>query len=136
MAGRFALGYRFMAAATLSGLIGLFIVLTPAQATQFNQGLQDGWAIGDSGQITGGQLLTDEFGFMQQAGAGWVRVNFRLGQCFTDWTTVGCNGMTALQTYDQVSPEPADRVSVVQAIKDGVCRTRVLVSDARFGSGS
>jgi hypothetical protein len=39
---------------------------------------------------------------MQQAGAGWVRINFRLGSCFTDWTSPGCNGKTALATYDQV----------------------------------
>src|SRR6185437_12738881 len=39
---------------------------------------------------------------MALAGAGWVRINFRLGACFSNWTTVGCNGQTALQSYDQV----------------------------------
>src|SRR5690242_4948888 len=73
-----------------------------ATAAQGNQGLQDGWAVGDSGQINGGQLLSDELGYMQTAGAGWVRVNFRLGMCFANWTSIGCNGLTALQTYDQV----------------------------------
>ena len=68
-----------------------------AEAAQGTQGLQDGWAVGDQGQITGGQLLSDELGYIQQAGAGWVRVNFRLGQCFTNWAAVGCNGQTALQ---------------------------------------
>ena len=77
-------------------------IVPAAGAAQANQGLQDGWAVGDQGQITGGQLLSDELGYMQQAGAGWVRVNFRLGQCFTNWTSIGCNGLTALQTYDQV----------------------------------
>ena len=70
-------------AATLVLLGVLPSPLPTAEAAQGNQGLQDGWAVGDQGQITGGQLLSDELGFMQQAGAGWVRVNFRLGQCFT-----------------------------------------------------
>jgi hypothetical protein len=84
-------------------LLGVLISLLPsAEAAQGPQGLQDGWAVGDQGQITGGQLLSDEVGYMQQAGAGWVRVNFRLGQCFANWTAVGCNGQTALETYDQV----------------------------------
>lgn len=77
----------------------------PVSAAQGNQGLQDGWAIGDQGQITGGQLLSDELGFMQSAGAGWVRINFRLGQCFTDWSPQSVcryTGQTALQAYDQV----------------------------------
>lgn len=39
---------------------------------------------------------------MQEAGAGWVRVNFRLGECFQDWTTVGCNSKTARETYEAV----------------------------------
>ena len=81
----------------------LLLGLAPAaNAAQANQGLQDGWAVGDSGQITGGQLLSDELGYIQSAGAGWVRVNFRLGKCFATWTSIGCNGLTALQTYDQV----------------------------------
>jgi hypothetical protein len=76
--------------------------LPAAHAAQGNQGLQDGWAVGDQGQIAGGQLLADELVLIQQAGAGWVRVNFRLGQCFVDWTSTGCNGQSAMQTYDQV----------------------------------
>ncbi len=90
-------------AATLV-VLGVLLLspLPTAEATQGTQGLQDGWAVGDQGQVTGGQLLSDEVADMQQAGAGWVRVNFRLGQCFTNWTSVGCNGQTALQTYDQV----------------------------------
>jgi hypothetical protein len=80
----------------------LLCVLPTAEAAQGNQGLQDGWAVGDKGEITGGQLLSDELGSIQAAGAGWVRVNFRLGQCFTTWTSTGCNGKSAIQTYDQV----------------------------------
>ena len=73
-----------------------------SEAAQGNQGLQGGWAVNDSGQVQFLHSLSSQYPLMQQAGAGWVRVNFRLGQCFTDWTTVGCNGQTALQTYDTV----------------------------------
>ena len=94
---------RWMRGTTTLVLLGVLMSLLPAaEAAQGTQGLQDGWAVGDQGQIAGGQLLSDQVGYMQQAGAGWVRVNFRLGQCFTNWTAVGCNGQTALQTYDQV----------------------------------
>jgi hypothetical protein len=94
---------RWMRATTTLVLLGILMSLLPAaEAAQGSQGLQDGWAVGDQGQITGGQLLSDEVGYMQQAGAGWARVNFRLGQCFSNWTALGCNGQTALQTYDQV----------------------------------
>ena len=37
---------------------------------------------------------------MRDAGAGWVLINFRLGGCYSDWTSVGCNGRTALQAYE------------------------------------
>src|SRR5258708_2707996 len=87
---------RWMRGTTTLVLLGVLMSLLPAaEAAQGTQGLQDGWAVGDQGQIAGGQLLSDEVGYMQQAGAGWVRVNFRLGQCFTHWTAVGCNGQPA-----------------------------------------
>lgn len=70
--------------------------------TQANQGLQGGYAIDDSGNVTFTHALSTQYGAMQQAGAGWVRINFRLGACFSNWTSTGCNGKTALQTYDQV----------------------------------
>src|ERR1051326_6734166 len=91
-----------LAAALAAVCLALPMIVPSAGAAQSNQGLQDGWAVGDQGQTTGGQLLADELGYMQQVGAGWVRVNFRLGQCFTNWTSTGCNGLTALQTYDKV----------------------------------
>ena len=47
-----------------------------ATVTQANQGLQYGAVIDDTGQI----LLHDEaLSRMVQAGAGWVKLNFRLG---------------------------------------------------------
>src|ERR687885_96279 len=80
------------AVATLLGLAAVVLSLAPpAEAVQGDQGLQDGWAVGDHGEITGGQLLSDELGSIQQAGAGWVRVNFRLPGCFTNWSST-CNG--------------------------------------------
>ncbi len=77
-----------VAAATLSLLVSSS---PPASwAAQGNQGLQDGWAIDNDGKYSGGlHLLADgQFAFMKSAGAGWARINFRLGDgCFNDWTT-------------------------------------------------
>jgi hypothetical protein len=80
-------------------------VASPAQG---HQGLQGGWAVNDSGQIQFTHSLSSEYAFMQQAGAGWVRVNFRLGACFSDWTTptTTCQstaaGATATAIYDTI----------------------------------
>jgi hypothetical protein len=68
--------------------VALVPSVSQAQSTTGNQGLQDGWAIDNNGSTAGWHLLIDEFGFMQEAGAGWVRINFRLGDCFRDWTTL------------------------------------------------
>lgn len=83
---------------------GLHTILAPFADTgpQGNQGLQGGWALDDKGNIAFTRSLSGQFSYMEKAGAGWVRINFRLGSCFTDWTTPGCNGKTALATYDQV----------------------------------
>jgi hypothetical protein len=79
--------------------------LVPTVAAQGNQGLQAGWAIDDSGHVNFEHSVVSELPFMQQAGAGVVRVNFRLGACFKDWTSTGCStadGPNALAVYDQV----------------------------------
>jgi hypothetical protein len=79
--------------AAIVGLLALTPLLTGsvsvAAAAQGNQGLQDGWAIDNDGKFTGGlHLLADgEFTYMKNAGAGWTRINFRLGNCYHDWTT-------------------------------------------------
>jgi hypothetical protein len=86
----------------LTFLLSLAVLPQPVHAAQGNQGLQGGWAIDNSGNISFTHSLSNQYGSIQQAGAGWVRINFRLGSCFADWTSVGCNGKTALQTYDQV----------------------------------
>ena len=95
-------------AARLWGIAVLLLgtVLGPAVQTagaaQGSQGLQDGWAVGDQGQVTGGQLVGDELNAIQQAGDRLGARQPSPGQCFTDWTSVGCSGLTALKTYDQV----------------------------------
>jgi hypothetical protein len=74
---------------------------------QGRHGLQGGWAVDDLGHVNFVHSLSLQFGFIQQAGAGWVRINFRLGQCFTDWTSPthvcpDADAPTALGIYDQV----------------------------------
>ena len=100
----------------LSVLCAAALLLTPAslpttpaalaQVTQGNQGLQGGWAVDDTGKINFAHSLSQQYSIMKEVGAGWVRVNFRLGSCFQDWTTqtrcAGTDGPTALVVYDQV----------------------------------
>jgi hypothetical protein len=69
------------------------------------QGIQGGWAVDDSGNATFYHSLTSQYGYMHDAGAGWVRINFRLGACFQDWTSTRGNcrrDKTALQVYTEV----------------------------------
>jgi hypothetical protein len=82
-----------------------------SQPSQGNQGLQSGWAVDNAGHYDEGELLYHHFAKMKAAGAGWVRINFRLGACFQDWVTPGCAtaaaDKTALGVYDQVVAEAA-----------------------------
>ena len=75
--------------------------------TQGTQGLQGGWAIDDKGEFDFEYSTYGQLDLMRQAGAGWVRVNFRLSKCFKNWTTPGCraDGKTAVQVYDQLIRE-------------------------------
>jgi hypothetical protein len=76
-----------------------------SSAAQGHQGLQGGWAVDDSGHVNFVHSVMSELPLMQQAGAGAVRVNFRLGACFSTWTATPCStadAPTALTTYDQV----------------------------------
>jgi hypothetical protein len=85
-------------------LLALFAVGAPvAQAAdEDHQGLQGGWAVDDRGNIRFFSAFALHNPVMHEAEAGWVRLNFRLGACFPDWTSVGCNGRTALESYDEV----------------------------------
>ena len=95
----------------------------PAPPTKDGQGLQFGRAIDDHGQI----LLTDQVAkLIADSGARWIRINFRLGSHFPDWTTpVG--GVTALNVYDQV---------VQHAQHYGLQVLGVLSNEAWLGSQS
>lgn len=84
-------------------LLAFVVHAAPARAqSQGDQGLQGGWAVDDSGTTVFIHSVSAQLPIMRQAGAGWVRINFRLGGCFQNWTSIGCNGRTALQTYDEV----------------------------------
>jgi hypothetical protein len=95
--------YTFLSAVVLAVL---FQASTAQAAGNHNQGLSGGWAIDDNGAVVFPHSLDRQLGLMQNAGAGWVRINFRLGSCYADWTSIGCNGTTALQQYDNWSPTP------------------------------
>ena len=97
----------------LAVLCAAVLILTPAslptrpsvlaQVTPGNQGLQGGWAIDNKGQVHFVHSSAQQFPIMQEAGAGWVRLNFRLGECFPNWTTTAtCTGATALAAYNEV----------------------------------
>lgn len=72
---------------------------SPSPSTK-NQGLQGGWVIDNDGNLNFPYSYQSQLPLIQEAGAGWIRVNFRLGSCFVDWTHTGCNGSTALEKYD------------------------------------
>jgi hypothetical protein len=83
-------------------LLALFLGLVPQQtaraAPRLAMGLQDGWAIGDGGDIIFDKQIAQE---IRQTGAGWVRIHFRLGP-FPNWTDTSKFGYSALDLYDQV----------------------------------
>lgn len=68
---------------------------SPAQG---DQGLQPGAPIGDNAEI----FFSDQVAAkIKEAGAGWVRLNFRLGG-FDNWTETDSFGFSALELYDEV----------------------------------
>ena len=100
---------RHFSVAVLVAIVSLAPSARPAAAWpgQGRHGLQGGWAVDDLGHINFIHSLSLQMGFIQQAGAGWVRINFRLGACFSDWTspTNVCptaDAPTALGVYDQI----------------------------------
>lgn len=79
-----------------------FLAPSSARADDEHQGLQAGWAVDDQGNVNFTSSFSLQNRYMHEAEASWIRLNFRLGACFKDWITAGCNGRTALQTYDEV----------------------------------
>jgi len=68
---------RWMRGTTLV-LLGVLMRLLPAvEAAQGTQGLQDGWAVCDQGQITAGNCSPMTSATCSRRAPGWVRVKFR-----------------------------------------------------------
>jgi hypothetical protein len=113
----------------LSAVVLVLAGATPGAAIQGKQGLQGGWAIDDLGHVNFVHSLSQQLPLMQQAGAGVVRVNFRLGACFSNWTSIGCATAdqpgTALGVYDQV---------VDQAIQHNLSVIGLISSESWHGT--
>ncbi|HKZ87295.1 MAG TPA: hypothetical protein VJ793_27025 [Anaerolineae bacterium] len=63
------------------------------------QGLQPGAPMWNNGEI----LFTDAVAAkIAASGAGWVRLNFRLGPNFANWTDTNAFGYSALSRYDTI----------------------------------
>jgi hypothetical protein len=78
---------------------------------------------------------------MRAAGAGWVRVNFRLGRCFPDWATAAtCTGRPATDAYDAVlARAEASGLRVVGLLSNESWHGRQrdwLANNAEFARGS
>lgn len=65
-------------------------------------GVNGGWAINDVGAYDFPYSLYSNTPLMVQMNAGWVRLNFRLGAHYHDWTTPDISGKSALDQYDVV----------------------------------
>ena len=94
-----------------SALVALAAILSPLAALAAgDQGLTGGQAISNTGQVGFANSIVNQYPIMQEAGAGWVRIEFRLGDCFSNWTTAStlsaCQAQvgskTALDLYDEV----------------------------------
>ena len=66
-------GVAFVSIALLNPTPGL------AAVSSGTQGLQGGWTVGDAGTLSFPHSLSGQLPIMRAAGAGWVRINFRLG---------------------------------------------------------
>jgi hypothetical protein len=100
---RSGIAWDARAVATLALLVLVFSSAVDAHAQdEEHQGLQAGWAVDDLGNVNFTSSFSLQNRYMHEAEASWIRLNFRLGACYQDWTTTGCNGRTALQTYDEV----------------------------------
>ena len=73
------------------------------------QGLQPGAPMGDNGEI----FFSNEVAARIAASeAGWVRLNFRLGPNFSDWTSTSNLRFSALSRYDIINEADLEDVNV------------------------
>jgi hypothetical protein len=71
----------------------------PSKPPAGPQGLQSGAPMWNNGEI----LFTDAVAAkIAASGAGWVRLNFRLGPNFANWTDTSAFGYSALSRYDAI----------------------------------
>jgi hypothetical protein len=79
--------------------LGPFGAAQPAAAgSHLRLGLELGQVLDDSGQVRFTDAVAER---ISQAGAGWVRVNFRLGG-FRDWQETSTFGVSAISRYDEI----------------------------------
>ncbi len=68
-------------------------------------GIQGGWALDDQGNVDFPGSLRSNLSLIRQVGASSIRINFRLGAHYADWTTRDARGLSALDQYDVVVNE-------------------------------
>lgn len=67
-----------------------------------NQGVNGAQALDDNGNYAFAYSLYQQLPLIAASRAGYVRINFRLGAHYSNWTTPDSRGLTALQQYDNV----------------------------------
>lgn len=81
------------------------IDLAPVQAFESKPGIQGGTALNDDGNVDFPNSLRSNLPLIQESGAGWVRIHFRLGSHYQDWTTKDSRGISAIEYYDVLIQE-------------------------------
>jgi hypothetical protein len=69
------------------------------EAMSTYKGLQPGAPMGDNGEVW---FTSQVAARIAASGASWVRLNFRLGPRFKDWTETTTLGFSALSRYDTI----------------------------------
>src|SRR5437762_1261870 len=92
-------------------VVATLVMLSPgasvpvaAQTTLGNQGMASGQVMDDAGRLDFPNSRIAQFGAMHDAGAAWIRIELRLGPCFSSWTSPGCataQGATALARSEE-----------------------------------
>lgn len=85
------------------------VVLSAAPRFESKPGLQSGTALNDDGNVDFPNSLRSNLPLIRDAGAGWVRIEFRLGNHFRDWTTKDSRGISAIEYYDVLVNEARDQ---------------------------